>query len=69
MLYGVAFVTGVYLEDGSVGSDSLLTLVRNSPNSYTVMYKGFRSYTSLLKLVLICHICLFRRLLGQQTAG
>lgn len=72
MLYG-AFVTGVCLEDGSVGSDSLLTLVRNSPNSYTpptpAMYKGFRSYTSLLKLVLMCHICLFRRLLGQQTAG
>jgi hypothetical protein len=32
---GVAFVMGVSLEGGSIGSDHLLNLVRNSPNGYT----------------------------------
>jgi len=33
-LCGVAFVMGVYLESGSGGSDTLLNLIRNSPNIY-----------------------------------
>lgn len=38
MLYGVAFVVGVYLKGGSIGSDHLFNLVRNFQNGYIVLY-------------------------------
>lgn len=35
---GVAFVVVVYLEDGSIGSESLLDFVRNFQSAYIVLY-------------------------------